>query len=163
MHVCFLHHFKDTESPAPCGEPQKGDTVPRDSSSAEDCPTASWSLVFTTTLTFNGVLVILDVGFLTVAVQLQLNESRGINFNKNSHSTDISPVLLKKSPSSTNAKTDFFFFFFKTWQKKFSFLHQRTPPPLCGSVITLVLLPLLGVPFRWSTIIICLVLNFSDF
>lgn len=41
-------------------------TALRSSPSAEDCPTASHSHVFSETLTFNGVLVILDVSSVTV-------------------------------------------------------------------------------------------------
>ena len=60
----------------------------RDSSPAEDSPAVSHKLVLTKTLTFNGVLVILDVSLVTVAVTVvHPDYSGGITFNINSHST----------------------------------------------------------------------------
>lgn len=63
----------------------------------------SHSLVLTKTLTFNGVLVILDVSLVTVAVWvLRRDYSAGINFNTDSHATEnlSSKKLLLESPAS---------------------------------------------------------------
>lgn len=75
----------------------------RDSSPAEDSPAVSHSLVLTKTLTFNGVLVILDVSLVTVAVWvLRWDYSAGINFNTDSHATENLSLkkLLPESPAS---------------------------------------------------------------
>ncbi len=126
------------------------------SSPAEDSPTVSHSLVFTKTLTFNGVLVILDALLVTVAVSLLHSDYSGsIHFNVNSHWTEIFPgKVLQKSPAPVCGVQIFFklqnicnlsLSVSHTQFFPIAFTHTTSPP---GPIIRLELLPLLGMSFR---------------